>query len=212
MAKTRRVSRNWQSASMSPACHNAWRCPSCPRGMIETKPSFFLLVSSQRKKRTHVRDDQDPAKKGQPKSFVFRRGRHGVRLHSTTAVSCAVSWGGPCACPAWDTAAAPPATCRVAKLLGQLPFRPYCSRLPRVCTVMSLQGCFPPKCLVLSTCPCSLLLLPGYPEGAREGLAEAHVSQHRHTAQGGRPPLQAPPRLPASCFKEVACLPLLFLI
>ncbi|GAB4819744.1 hypothetical protein N2152v2_006790 [Parachlorella kessleri] len=34
----------------------------------------------QRKKRTHIRVDQDPAKKGQPKSFVFRRGRHGAIL------------------------------------------------------------------------------------------------------------------------------------
>ena len=34
----------------------------------------------QRKKRTHVQDAEDPAKKGQPKSFVFRRGRHGAIL------------------------------------------------------------------------------------------------------------------------------------
>jgi ribosome biogenesis protein SSF1/2 len=34
----------------------------------------------QRKKRTHVPDAEDPAKKGQPKSFVFRRGRHGAIL------------------------------------------------------------------------------------------------------------------------------------
>jgi hypothetical protein len=34
----------------------------------------------QRKKRTHVQDAEDPAKKGQPKSFVFRRGRHGTIL------------------------------------------------------------------------------------------------------------------------------------
>lgn len=34
----------------------------------------------QKKKRTHLTDSEDPAKKGQPKSFVFRRGRHGALL------------------------------------------------------------------------------------------------------------------------------------
>ena len=34
----------------------------------------------QRKKRTHVVDTEDPSKKGQPKSFVLRRGRHAVRF------------------------------------------------------------------------------------------------------------------------------------
>lgn len=42
----------------------------------------MLCVSRtlQKKKRTHVPDAEDPAKKGQPKSFVFRRGRHGAIL------------------------------------------------------------------------------------------------------------------------------------
>ena len=34
----------------------------------------------QRKKRTHIPDAADPSKKGDPKSFVFRRGRHGAIL------------------------------------------------------------------------------------------------------------------------------------
>ena len=34
----------------------------------------------QKKKRTHLPESEDPAKRGQPKSFVFRRGRHGALL------------------------------------------------------------------------------------------------------------------------------------
>lgn len=39
----------------------------------------LLLLRLQKKKRTHQPASTDPAKKGDPKSFVFRRGRHGVR-------------------------------------------------------------------------------------------------------------------------------------
>ncbi|KAL4451376.1 hypothetical protein ABPG77_009448 [Micractinium sp. CCAP 211/92] len=39
-----------------------------------------MARTRRRKKRTHVPDAEDPAKKGQPKSFVFRRGRHGAIL------------------------------------------------------------------------------------------------------------------------------------
>jgi len=42
----------------------------------------------QRKKRTHVPEAKDPAKKGDPKSFVFRRGRHGVCSRSTPQDCC----------------------------------------------------------------------------------------------------------------------------
>lgn len=41
-------------------------------------PAFPCVL--QKKKRTHLPDAEDPAKKGQPKSFVFRRGRHGAIL------------------------------------------------------------------------------------------------------------------------------------
>ncbi len=41
-----------------------------------TRPSLLLLL--QKKKKTHQAVSTDPAKKGDPKSFVFRRGRHGV--------------------------------------------------------------------------------------------------------------------------------------
>ncbi|KAI7836036.1 hypothetical protein COHA_010067 [Chlorella ohadii] len=37
-------------------------------------------MQATKKKRTHLPDSEDPAKKGQPKSFVFRRGRHGALL------------------------------------------------------------------------------------------------------------------------------------
>ena len=37
-------------------------------------------LAPQRKKRTHVPESEDPAQRGQPKSFVFRRGRHGAIL------------------------------------------------------------------------------------------------------------------------------------
>ncbi len=46
------------------ACHNIHRL---------TRKLYL-----QRKKRTHQPETKDPAKKGDPKSFVFRRGRHGV--------------------------------------------------------------------------------------------------------------------------------------
>ena len=36
----------------------------------------------QRKTRTHVPNFADPAKKGEPRSFVFWRGKHGVRRPS----------------------------------------------------------------------------------------------------------------------------------
>ena len=52
-------------------------------GSRRWKPSHIPispLDTPQRKKRTHVPTDEDPSKKGQPKSFVFRRGRHAVRL------------------------------------------------------------------------------------------------------------------------------------
>ena len=34
----------------------------------------------QKKKRTHIKEAEDPSKKGQPKSFVLRRGRHAALL------------------------------------------------------------------------------------------------------------------------------------
>ncbi|PSC71677.1 Peter Pan [Micractinium conductrix] len=39
-----------------------------------------MARTRRRKKRTHVPEAEDPSKKGQPKSFVFRRGRHGALL------------------------------------------------------------------------------------------------------------------------------------
>ncbi|KAL4420706.1 hypothetical protein ABPG75_010362 [Micractinium tetrahymenae] len=39
-----------------------------------------MARTRRKKRRTHVPDAEDPAKKGQPKSFVFRRGRHGALL------------------------------------------------------------------------------------------------------------------------------------
>ncbi|PRW21095.1 Peter Pan [Chlorella sorokiniana] len=39
-----------------------------------------MARTRRKKKRTHVPDSEDPSKKGQPKSFVFRRGRHGALL------------------------------------------------------------------------------------------------------------------------------------
>eukprot|EP00887_Chlorella_sp_A99_P007231 scaffold2.g7231.t1 len=39
-----------------------------------------MARTRRRKKRTHVREGEDPTKKGEPKSFVFRRGRHAVLL------------------------------------------------------------------------------------------------------------------------------------
>ena len=38
------------------------------------------LQPSQRKKRTHKPEAVDPTKKGDPKTFVFKRGKHGVRM------------------------------------------------------------------------------------------------------------------------------------
>ena len=34
----------------------------------------------QRKHRTHITEQTDPSKKGDPKTFVFCRGKHGVSL------------------------------------------------------------------------------------------------------------------------------------
>lgn len=39
-----------------------------------------MARTRRRKKRTHLPDAEDPAKRGQPKSFVLRRGRHGAIL------------------------------------------------------------------------------------------------------------------------------------
>ena len=41
-----------------------------------------FLVATQRKTRTHVPNFADPTKKGEPRSFVFWRGKHGVRQPS----------------------------------------------------------------------------------------------------------------------------------
>ena len=46
--------------------------------------SFLQHTHLQRKKRTHVIDSEDPSKKGQPKSFVIRRGRYSVRTDNYT--------------------------------------------------------------------------------------------------------------------------------
>jgi hypothetical protein len=40
-------------------------------------------LQQQRKKRTHVAEGVDSAKKQPPRTFVFRRGKHMVRLVST---------------------------------------------------------------------------------------------------------------------------------
>lgn len=39
-----------------------------------------MYICVQRKKRTHIKESEDPSKKGQPKSFVLRRGRHASLL------------------------------------------------------------------------------------------------------------------------------------
>ena len=39
-----------------------------------------MYCAAQRKKRTHVEQVRDPAKKAEPRSFVFWRGKHGVRV------------------------------------------------------------------------------------------------------------------------------------
>ena len=45
---------------------------------------YSCLLPLQRKKRTHVPQYTDPAKKSDPKTFVFWRGKHGV----SQAISC----------------------------------------------------------------------------------------------------------------------------
>jgi hypothetical protein len=78
MARTRRV-----ICSFMPARHLGGEIVSPPRRIIvEIKPHgkfCVLFVFAQRKKRTHLKDADDPSKRGQPKSFVIRRGRHAVR-------------------------------------------------------------------------------------------------------------------------------------
>eukprot|EP00889_Picochlorum_renovo_P002798 jgi/Picre1/29828/NNA_005210.t1 len=39
-----------------------------------------MARTRRRKKRTHIKESEDPSKKGQPKSFVLRRGRHASLL------------------------------------------------------------------------------------------------------------------------------------
>lgn len=146
-------------------------------------PPHCTAALPQRKKRTHVRDDQDPAKKGQPKSFVFRRGRHGV----SGGEGCGAWWGaracvsgvgggaqrwgggGSNAGGLWRTAALQPP-------------------LPRsLATPPEPHSLFPPGPACSACCACCA----GHFEGAGEGSAQAHVPQHRHAAQGARVGRQA---------------------
>lgn len=50
-----------------------WMARASGRGRADSVPRDV-----QRKKRTHAVQEVDPSKKPEPKSFVFRRGRHGV--------------------------------------------------------------------------------------------------------------------------------------
>lgn len=78
MARTRRVRDNiacsWHRLCLAAGCGGALA------GRHQSSCLAPRLPNLQRKKRTHVPDAEDPAKKGQPKSFVFRRGRHGAIL------------------------------------------------------------------------------------------------------------------------------------
>lgn len=69
------------SAKPRRRCRRSWLHRTAPLPCLctpcsPTSPAALL----QKKKRTHLPDSEDPAKKGQPKSFVFRRGRHGALL------------------------------------------------------------------------------------------------------------------------------------
>ncbi len=59
---------------------NVGRTPCNPNGRVFpsacTHSSRSLCSPYQKKKRTHIKEVDDPAKKGQPRSFVLRRGRH----------------------------------------------------------------------------------------------------------------------------------------
>ena len=85
MARTRRVRHActpqaaWSRVrpALPPALAAPHRFPALSvRPHSPTSPAAL----TQKKKRTHLPDSEDPAKKGQPKSFVFRRGRHGALL------------------------------------------------------------------------------------------------------------------------------------
>ena len=84
MAKTRRVRCTAPLARLAPpktahpSAHFTLTLPPSP--------------ISQRKKRTHKPEVVDPTKKGEPKTFVFKRGKHGVRGKGGSGV-------GPCRLP-----------------------------------------------------------------------------------------------------------------
>lgn len=86
MARTRRVSRHtWERVLFGrrrlAAAGALARSPSLSCSHHSpTHPLAHSSPPSQRKKRTHIPDGEDPSKKGQPRSFVLRRGRHGALL------------------------------------------------------------------------------------------------------------------------------------
>lgn len=54
---------------------------TCGTSASPPTPCAHLSPSHpQRKKRTHLREGEEASKKGEPKSFVFRRGRHAALL------------------------------------------------------------------------------------------------------------------------------------
>lgn len=68
------------AAASQPTCRRRQPAALSPALLLRSTSPFIGVVAVQRKKRTHMPDVEDPAKKGQPKSFVFRRGRHGAIL------------------------------------------------------------------------------------------------------------------------------------
>lgn len=90
MARTRRVGARERAAELR------WPLACAAQLLLPPPPLLLALAAAaaaarQRKKRTHQEEGTDPSKKAEPRTFVFRRGKHWVRTTRRRLSSAAVA-------------------------------------------------------------------------------------------------------------------------